>query len=169
MTEREPKERVLHTRVPERLEAELKDRAAEMGVSVSNLVRNVLQHALGLVNDVVADTEQIVRSARDGLQAGVRAVRGDGDEPLASSRFAGARSTASAVRSTIVVGVEPKVLGWQTVILERNALCTRCNDILPRGTDAAIAVLDGNSPAPRPISCLRCLEELRNGTRRTDP
>jgi hypothetical protein len=139
MSEREPKERVLHTRVPERLEAELKDRAAEMGVSVSNLVRNVLQHALGLVNDIVADSEQIVRSARNGIEASVRAVRGQG-EPV-------------------------ELLGWQTAVLERNAVCSRCNDILPRGTDAAIAVLDGASPAPRPISCLRCLEELRHGPR----
>lgn len=146
MSEREPKERVLHTRVPERLEAELKDRAAEMGVSVSNLVRNVLQHALGLVNDVVADSEQIVRSARSGVEGVVRAVRGQGGEP-------------------VVLGVEPTLIGWQTAVLERNAVCSRCNDILPRGTDAAIAVLDGVSPAPRPISCLRCLEELRHGPR----
>ncbi len=146
MSEREPKERVLHTRVPERLEAELKDRAAEMGVSVSNLVRNVLQHALGLVNDIVADSEQIVRSARGGVEGVVRAVRGQGGEP-------------------IVLGVEPALIGWQTAVLERNAVCTRCNDILPRGTDAAIAVLDGVSAAPRPISCLRCLEELRHGPR----
>lgn len=142
----EPKERVLHTRVPESLEAELKDRAAEMGVSVSNLVRNVLQHALGLVNDVVADTEQIVKSARSGLEAGVRAVRG-GHEP-------------------VVVGVEPAILGWQTAVLERNAVCSRCNALLPRGTDAAIAVIDGHSPAPRSICCVACLEEIRHGTRR---
>ena len=140
----EPKERVIHTRVPEKLEAELKDRAAEMGVSVSNLVRNVLSHALGLVNDIVADSEQIVRSARSGIESTVRAVRGQPE----------------------TLGVEPVVVGWQTVVLERNAVCFRCNDILPRGTDAAIAVLDGASPAPRPISCVRCLEELKHGSRR---
>ncbi len=148
--DRERKERVIHTRVPESLEAELKDRAAEIGVSVSNLVRNVLSHALGLVNDIVADTEQIVRSAREGVEASVRAVRRQpgvaepGHEPAATA---------------------PVVLAWQTAVLERNAICHRCNDILPRGTDAAIAVLDGVSPAPRPISCLRCLEELRHGPR----
>ena len=60
---------MLHTRVPERLEAELKERAADLGVSVSNLVRNVLTHAFGLVGDIVADGAQVARSA-----SGVRAL-----------------------------------------------------------------------------------------------
>ena len=50
----EKKERVIHTRVPESLEAELRERAKDLGISVSNLVRNVLGHAFGLVGDVVA-------------------------------------------------------------------------------------------------------------------
>lgn len=140
--ERERNERVIHTRVPEKLEAELKDRAAEMGVSVSNLVRNVLTHALGLVNDIVADSEQIVKSAREGIEAGVRAVRG------------GAPGVSAA----------PVILGWQTAVLERNAVCDQCNDVLLRGGDAAIAIFDGPAPATLPVVCLRCLQELRHGT-----
>jgi hypothetical protein len=60
----EKKERVIHTRVPESLEAHLRERAQELGVSVSNLVRNVLGHAFGLVGDVVADGHAIARAAR---------------------------------------------------------------------------------------------------------
>lgn len=142
----ERKERVIHTRVPESLEAELKDRAAEMGVSVSNLVRNVLSHALGLVNDIVADTEQIVRSAREGVEASVRKVRGQ--PGVAEPSYEPA----------------PVVIAWQTAVLERNAICHRCNDILPRGSDAAIALIDGPAAGPRPVVCLRCLEELRHGS-----
>lgn len=140
------KERVIHTRVPESLEAELKDRAERMGVSVSNLVRNVLTNALGLVNDVVADTEHIVRSARDSFEAGVRAVRG-GPAPAAAATTNG----------------EPAVLGWQPGVLERNAVCDRCNDILPRGSDAAFAIFDNPSITSRPVLCLRCLQEIRHG------
>jgi hypothetical protein len=62
--EPEKKERVIHTRVPERLETELRRRAEDLGVSVSNLVRNVLGHAFGLVGDVVADGHAIARAAR---------------------------------------------------------------------------------------------------------
>ena len=64
MAEDEKKERVIHTRVPESLEAELRKRAQDLGISVSNLVRNVLGHAFGLVGDVVADSHAIARAAR---------------------------------------------------------------------------------------------------------
>jgi hypothetical protein len=64
MAEDEKKERVIHTRVPESLEAELRRRAQDLGISVSNLVRNVLGHAFGLVGDVVADSHAIARAAR---------------------------------------------------------------------------------------------------------
>ena len=60
----EKKERVIHTRVPESLEAHLRERAQELGMSVSNLVRNVLGHAFGLVGDVVADSHAIARAAK---------------------------------------------------------------------------------------------------------
>jgi hypothetical protein len=121
------KERVLHTRVPEKLENELKERAAELGVSVSNLVRNVLTHAFGLVGDVVADGARVARAATGAPR----------------------RETSSS-----------EVIGWQQLVLQKNAVCSRCNDILARGRDAAIAISEGNGP--RPIVCLRCLEELRN-------
>src|SRR6476469_1590569 len=66
--EEEAKDRVIHTRVPESLEAELRRRAQDLGISVSNLVRNVLGHAFGLVGDVVADSHAIARAARGGAQ-----------------------------------------------------------------------------------------------------
>nr|MBA3463797.1 hypothetical protein [Deltaproteobacteria bacterium] len=62
--EPEAKDRVIHTRVPESLEAHLRERANELGMSVSNLVRNVLGNAFGLVNNVVADSHAIARAAR---------------------------------------------------------------------------------------------------------
>ncbi len=129
---------MLHTRVPEKLEAELKERAAELGMSVSNLVRNVLTHAFDLVGDIVADGASVARSA-----SGVRrsAVRGEAAAPAADPLA--------------------DVIGWQPLVLQKNAVCARCNDILARGKDAAIAITD--AAGPRPIVCPRCLEELRHG------
>ncbi len=57
---------VIHTRVPEDLDAEIKRRANSLGVSVSNLVRNVLQHTFGLVGDLVAARANVARTARSG-------------------------------------------------------------------------------------------------------
>lgn len=126
--EPELKERVLHTRVPERLEAELRQRAAALGISVSNLVRNVLDHTFGLVEDVVADGHAVARAARG---------RGPRTE---------ARPPAPRVDD---------VLGWQPIVLGKNAICARCNAILPRGKDAAVGV------GTELVICPPCLEELR--------
>jgi hypothetical protein len=110
----EIKERVLHTRIPESLDEAIRARAAGLGMSVSNLVRNVLANALEVVEAAAGLAPPLPRAAG--------------------------------------------VLGWQEAVLARNAVCQRCNDILPRGARAAIAVVDG--AGPRPIRCLSCLEEL---------
>jgi hypothetical protein len=120
-------DRVIHTRVPEKLEAELRQRAQGLGISVSNLVRNVLGHAFGLVGDVVADSHAIARAARGDTRGTSGPTAGDPDE----------------------------VLGWQPLVLAKNAICSRCNDILPKGSKAAIAI-----GGDRAFVCTNCLEEL---------
>ena len=126
------KERVIHTRVPESLDEEIKRRATGLGLSVSNLVRNVLENSIGLVEDIVNDSTRLARSAR-GESTGspvVRAPRGDSERP---------------------------VLGWQVAILNVNAVCERCNAILPKGTQAGIGVIAGTGQ--RPFRCEGCLTE----------
>lgn len=132
--EPEKKERVIHTRVPESLEAELRRRAQDLGISVSNLVRNVIGHAFGLVGDVAADSHAIARAARGETNRGRASVRGDAggvDDP-------------------------DEVVGWQPIVLAKNAVCSRCNAILPKGTEGAIA-----TGGDRSIVCTTCLDELR--------
>lgn len=125
------KERVIHTRVAEDLDEEIKRRAQNLGVSVSNLVRNILQNTIGLVEEIVLDGAEAMRAAR-------RSVAGEGD--------------AAPARPS-------RVIGWQPAILAVNALCERCNAILPRGTRAGIALLEG--PGTPAFRCEPCLEEIR--------
>jgi hypothetical protein len=142
----ERKERVIHTRVPESLEAELRQRAQDLGISVSNLVRNVLGHAFGLVGDVVADGHAIARAAR------------------------GAATSASAAATAVRAAEVPRapaapsfddVLGWQRVTLAKNAVCARCNAIMPRGSDAAFGIAAVADPAAPPlVICIACFAEV---------
>ncbi|MDX2169367.1 MAG: hypothetical protein SF182_20015 [Deltaproteobacteria bacterium] len=132
------KERVIHARIPESLDDEVKKRATDLGLSVSNLVRNVLQHAFGLVEDVVHDSAAIARAARDARAA----VTGGAPSPR--------RAEPAAAQ----------VLGWQRAVLNVNALCDRCNAILAKGTQAALGVLD--QPGTPPFRCLTCLKELED-------
>jgi hypothetical protein len=122
----EQKDRVIHTRVPESLEAELRKRAGDLGMSVSNLVRNVLGHAFGLVGDVAADAHAVAR-----------AVKGE-------------RVAAATIDD---------VLAWQSIVLGKNAVCAQCNELLPKGHDAAIGVAEHGGG--RVIVCATCFEELR--------
>lgn len=133
----ERKERVIHTRVPESLEVELRRRAQDLGISVSNLVRNVIGHAFGLVGDVAADSHAIARAAR-----GETTREGAG--------------AGTPGRPAPAVADPDEVIAWQPIVLAKNAVCARCNDILPRGREAAIAIGGG-----RDIVCAKCLEELR--------
>lgn len=134
----ERKERVIHTRVPESLEAQLRKRAEDLGISVSNLVRNVLGHAFGLVGGVVADGHAIARAARGEPAKGA--------PPPSPSPPPASPSPPSSIDD---------VLGWQPIVLGKNAVCVRCNAILPRGTDAAVGL------GTQLVACLACLEELR--------
>lgn len=123
------KDRVIHTRVPESLDDEIKRKAGNLGVSVSNLVRDVLENTIGLVEDIVSDSTQIARAARG--------------EPIPPSRTRRPRDAGAGV-----------VLGWQIAVLNVNAVCDSCNAILPKGTQAAIGVVDDG---PRPFRCESCL------------
>jgi hypothetical protein len=128
------KERVIHTRVPESLDDEIKRRATDLGRSVSNLVRNVLQHAFGLVGDIVHDSAEIARSAR------------------------GARAALSGRAAPRSAG---EVLGWHLALLNVNAVCDACNAILRKGTRAGVGIVNGGGPVP--FRCQQCLEELVDG------
>jgi hypothetical protein len=111
--DKDKKASVIHTRVPEDLDAEIKRRANGLGVSVSNLVRNVLQHTFGLVGDIVADSASVARSAR-----------GSGTAPVGTPPAA-------------------PVIAWQPAVLNVNAVCSQCNAILKKGSTAAVAVPTG--------------------------
>lgn len=126
------KERVITARVPEALDDAIRRQATSLGLSVSNLVRNVLQNSLGLVGEIVADSAEIARLARGGRQ---RAAALLGPAPLQN----------------------PRVLGWQEVRLAVNAVCEVCNAVLPRGSQATVGVLEG-AGAIR-LRCEKCVDE----------
>ena len=130
----ERKERVLHTRVPDSLDKHLKRRARTLGMSVSTVVRNVLLTTFGLVEDIVNDGADIALAVT-GQETGPRRPRGR----------AGAATP-------------DEVVAWQDAVLNVNAICDRCNAILPKGVRAAVGIRE--QPGPRAILCPSCLAGL---------
>ena len=133
------KQRIIHARISEQLSRELERKATRLGLSVSNLVRNVLQNTFGLVDDIVSDSAEIARSARGEptVPVGVPTPREAPGAPLPPAR----------------------VLGWQERVLGVTALCDACNALLPKGSSAALVVTDG--PGSRSFLCPACLDARR--------
>lgn len=127
-------EKVIHTRISESLEQELREHASRLGVSVSNLVRNILLATVDRVEGAVVEGANMARSATGG-------------------------AAARAARTAEASAGEP--LGWQVLYLGKNALCSRCNAILPRGSSAGIAV-STTGLDPDHIVCPACLDTLRS-------
>jgi hypothetical protein len=151
------KERVLHARIPESLDEAIRSAASELGMSVSNLVRNVLANALEVVE--VATMNVPARAAAVAASMRKEAARAASDVRAAAAKMGAAASTASAAPTASPPAAAAVVLGWQEATLNLNAVCDRCNGILPRGTRAAISIPEPAS-APRVVRCLPCLEEL---------
>jgi len=125
------KDRVLQARIPEQLDEELRDRAEDLGLSVSTIVRNVLLHTFNLVEGVVSDSAQIAR-----------VIQGRPAVPSPDSSHA---DTGTAV------------IGWQETVLNRNGVCEQCNAILAKGESAAV----GLPVQARPVLlCTKCLATL---------
>ena len=136
---RQTKHRVLQARIPEELDEELRDRAEQLGLSVSTVVRNVLFNTFNLVEGVVSDSADIAR-----------AITGQG---LPSSRSPSMKAAPEASDGD----AEGAVLGWQEAVLNKNGVCETCNAILPKGERAAIGVPAQTRPV---LLCLDCLEAL---------
>lgn len=132
---RQTKDRVLQARIPGDLDEQLRNRAEQLGISVSTVVRNVLLHTFDLVEGVVTDSAELAR-----------VVQGRG-------------SAASHKESTPqnAIDQEVAVIGWQQATLNRNGVCDHCNTILVKGELAAVGV----PVQVRPILlCRGCLENL---------
>lgn len=132
----EKKEKVLHARIPESLDHEVRRHAKGLGISVSNLVRNVLLNSFGLVEDIVVDSARIARTATGGAEP----------RPVALAPGGGGAA-------------ESRIVGWRELRLNLNAVCAECNGVLPKGTRAAMAVWH---PAEGPLHtiCTDCLERI---------
>lgn len=127
-------ERWLHTRISEDLQDALKREARRQRSPVSLVVRNVLESALDLVEDIVEDSLHIARRAR---------------------RFAHpAERTASGEPTRL-----DDIYGWQELILNRATTCAQCAAALAGGVNAYRGLRDQAGPVV--FLCSNCVRRLR--------
>ncbi len=150
---KDKKQKVIHTRVSEPLDRALREKAEVLGVSVSTMVRNLLTNTVDLVEEIVVDSARVADSARGAVRPGPASAAWPPLHPQEPVGQAAPQPVAPTGPTPA-----PTIMGWHTFRLARNALCSQCNDILPKGTRAAVSVLDG--PGPRVIICRKCRDRV---------
>ena len=127
------KERVIHTRVPAVLEAELKRFADNLRIPVSNLIRTILEDAVAVADRASESVERELRTVAQRV----------GDERE--------RLRRAVARPDPLDGV----YGFQPLVMNRYDACTKCSARLEPGSPANIALSD--RPGARVFVCPNCL------------
>lgn len=151
MTDREQpprKDRLIQTRVPRQLESTLKQEARRQRLTVSHLIRNMLEESFQLVDGVVADANKIVSDSVN----------------LARTVSRGAVRVAAASRNEELPEAPDgddldHVYAWNEVVLHQAASCSRCGAEIARG-ETGYAGLSDTPARPRAWLCAGCIESL---------
>jgi hypothetical protein len=131
----ERKDRLVQTRVPEKLEATLKQEAHKRRTTVSQMIRNILEDTFDLVDGVVASVDAIVSDSVELAQQMGRDVR----------RMSGSTDRVKAPCQEPFPDAEQRLAGvraWQPLVLNRPVACARCGVELPRGLQVYRGVSD---------------------------
>lgn len=132
------KERVLHTRIPAVLEAELKRFADNLRVPVSNLVRTILEDAVS-----VAD------AASSNVEAGLKSAAAQ----LSTER--------ERLRARVRIDPLKGVFAFQEVTLAQSNACARCRVELLPGVRAHLGLTDAPTPGlGRIFVCNECVPRV---------
>jgi len=137
------KDRLIQTRVDRRLQKVLVEQARSRRISVSNLVRNVLEDAFGLGEPDASpplDTKTMSASVTPA--------------PSATPSPTPAPSQVSVPTASL-----DHVVAWNAVIVGRDAVCSRCGGEMSSGQHGFIGLSD-DPTAPRPWLCAACGEQL---------
>jgi len=143
-SDEERKDRIIQARVPEDLETTLKQAAEKRRMSVSHLIRNVLEDTFTLVDHIVADSSALVEQVSRDAKRVAASVRGDGDAPQKT------QATEPALEN---------IEAWQDVIVNKPGLCIECAAQLKRGQRAYRGL--SQQPGTAPVwLCGDCIEKL---------
>ena len=166
MNDRQRKDRLIQTRVPQNLESTLKDEARKRRLSVSHLIRNVLEDTFNLVDNVVVDFDRVVN---DSVEMAATLKR-DAQRLAATARGETAHREVEVQEPPEEPpppseppppedGPLTQVYAFQELVLNRAAECARCEAVIQRGARGYLGLNEDNSQ-PRIWVCAECLEAL---------
>jgi len=153
------KDRLIQTRVPRDLESTLKAEARRRRLTVSHLIRSVLEDAFDLVDGVVADAEEIVHDSARLARNVSRNARRLASPGRPRAPHAEPDANADANESAAF----PHVYAWNELVLNRPATCSGCGVGIARGERAFLGLSDepdADRDAERATLCERCVAAL---------
>jgi len=186
MNDRPRKDRLIQTRVPQDLESTLKDEARKRRLSVSHLIRNVLEDTFNLVDNVVVEVDRVVS---DSVEM-AKTLQRDAQRLAATARGETAhRETAQPPEAVVTIRTEDSepptaatapqalpdaaadgtgapsdlshVYAWQELTLNRPAQCARCGVTLARGERAHLGLTEARD-LPKVWLCQTCLDTFED-------
>jgi hypothetical protein len=154
LPEAERKAKLIQTRVDDQLDEVLRDAAKERRVTVSQLIRNVLEDTFHLVDTVVADAAQMGANVRRDARRVAAAARGKPRDPAPAPPAADVGRLA-APRRVAIEDIE----AWQEVRIGKQSSCERCLELLNRGDKALMGISD-DPGAHKVWLCEKCATRL---------
>ena len=143
--EKDPrKDRLIQARVPRELEGVVKEAARRNRLTVSQLIRNLLEDTFDIVNTVVDEVDHLVADSAEiveNVRRGARRVR-----------------EASTRGATPAEDVLAHVYAWNPVVLNRAVDCSKCGRAIRTGENGFAGLSD--EPGFRAWLCLECAERL---------
>lgn len=127
------KERVLHTRVPAVLEAELKRFADNLRVPVSNLVRTILEDALEVADVATENVEGRLKKAASQLE-----------------------KERQRLKKKVLFDPLKDVFAFQAVTLAQSATCAKCRKDMAAGSHAHMGLTDPQPVKNKPARIFVC-------------
>lgn len=182
------KDRLIQTRVGEQLEQAIKDEAKKRRVTVSHLLRNVLEDCFNLVegvvegvvedvDTVVSDTLDLAHNVAFGAKRSRRSHRYDefDEQPIDDEADTGEdeeeiesrpllddeKANAESVPDRDKIGKNPldHIYAWNKVVVSQNVSCSICNRPIQKGREGYIGLSD-EARRDRSWLCKSCINKL---------
>lgn len=143
------KDRLIQTRVPEDLEASLKQEAEAQRMTVSHLIRNMLEDAFDFAERIVSDVDKVVQESSQIADVVRDAARSFRHEEESADKEPSSDSEIDLSH----------IYGWNELVLHKAAQCGKCQDEINQGTKGFAGLSDDPSK-PRAWLCGACIGRL---------
>ena len=157
------KERVLHTRISEKLAQDIYRVAEDLRVPTSNLVRNVLEDAFRVVETVTDNVGDLIENildeaerTRDRIARSVERTRRAVQKPVAAEQDEEPDGDEDDGKERPDFS---DILGWQPMLLNHAQPCSDCGGRISRGERAVVGMAATGMTAT--YLCLACLNARR--------